>query len=62
MLVSLVVAPERPHQAKLFHVRFIKREKGKVVVERGGLGEKSEKSEGPPLYMDRDIATGKGGR
>ena len=28
------VAPERPHQAKQFHVRFIGREGGKVVAER----------------------------
>jgi hypothetical protein len=32
------VAPERPHQAKQFHVRFIEREEGKVAAEREGGG------------------------
>ena len=30
------MASEEPHQAKQFHVRFIGREKGKVVAERKG--------------------------
>ena len=40
-------APERPHQAKQFHVRFIERGKGKVVVERGG----GRESRGAFLYI-----------
>jgi hypothetical protein len=50
-------APEKPHQAKQFHVRFIGREKGKVVVKK--KGEERVRSEG---YMDSDVTTGKGGR
>ena len=59
------VAPERPHQAKQFHVRFIEREEGKVAAEReGGKREKQRDQRGRSLYMDGDIVTGKdkGGR
>jgi hypothetical protein len=60
----LVVAPERPHQDKLFHVRFIERRKGKVAVEREE-GEERERERGrgtPLIYLDGDVVIGKGGR
>ena len=44
------MARERPHQAKQFHVRFIERGKGKVVVERE-RGEEREGEGGAFLYI-----------
>ena len=55
-------ASERPHQVKQCHVRFIEREKGKVVAERE-VGRESERDQrGLSLYMNGDVVTGKGGR
>jgi hypothetical protein len=42
------VAPERPHQTKQFHLRFIEREKGKVAAEREG-GKKEGDQRGLPF-------------
>jgi hypothetical protein len=53
------VAPERPHQAKQFHLRFIKGEgHGGREKRRGGREFRGVFL----LYMDGDVATGKGGR
>lgn len=45
------VASEGLHQAKQFHVRFIGRGRGKVVVERG----KERDQGGLSLYMGDDV-------
>ena len=43
-------------------MRFIEREKGKVVAERE-VGRESERDQrGLSLYMNGDVVTGKGGR
>jgi hypothetical protein len=45
-------------------MRFIEREKGKMAVEMGRWRERDRDRDqrGLPLYMDSDIAIGKGGR
>jgi hypothetical protein len=43
---DLQAIPERLHQAKQFHVRFIEKDKGKVVTEREKVERERERSAG----------------
>jgi hypothetical protein len=56
-------ASEGPHQAKQFHMRFTRRERGKVTVEKEGRERESERwGGGLSLYMGDDEITVKDGR
>lgn len=55
------MTPEKPHHTQQFHVRLLEREKGKMVAERE-VGKEREIKEFILLYMDNDIAIGKGER
>jgi hypothetical protein len=45
------VVPERPHQDKQFHLKFIEREKDKVAAERKEGKKKRERLDKPPFYI-----------
>ena len=61
--VSAAPAPERPHQAKQFHVRFIERGKGQGGNgKRRGVTERERERSSSYIYMDGNMVTGKLGR